>query len=212
MRCYLWWCDTLYDDVTLSMWCDTRYVAQRYIENPYLVGGKKFDLRLYVLVTSYMPLTVWMYRSGFARFSNSRFSMNAKGLNDVACTWPKSDFWGFLFFIFYFFFKGLSDVTCTWPKSPLCRDVTKKVPYVVTWYSKCTRALTFEDFWFVILYFLFCVRQCTWRMWPSKKPAPTMTRYDDVTLCMMMWHYVWWCDTMYDDVTLCMMMWHYVWW
>jgi hypothetical protein len=29
----------------------------------------------------------------------------------------------------------------------------------------------------------------------------------DVTLCMMMWHYVWWCDTMYDDVTLCMMMW-----
>ena len=25
--------------------------------------------------------------------------------------------------------------------------------------------------------------------------------YDDVTLCMMMWHYVWWCDTMYDDVT-----------
>ena len=24
-----------------------------------------------------------------------------------------------------------------------------------------------------------------------------------VTLCMMMWHYVWWCDTMYDDVTLC---------
>ena len=26
--------------------------------------------------------------------------------------------------------------------------------------------------------------------------------YDDVTLCMMMWHYVWWCDTMYDDVTL----------
>ena len=56
------------------------YVVQRYIENPYLIGGKKFDLRLYVLVLSYSPLTVYLYRSGFARFSGSRFSMDRDGL------------------------------------------------------------------------------------------------------------------------------------
>jgi len=59
------------------------YVVQRYLSDPLLVGGKKFDLRLYVLVTSYTPLTVYMYRSGFARFSHARFSMDAADLADA---------------------------------------------------------------------------------------------------------------------------------
>ncbi|XP_077656173.1 putative tubulin polyglutamylase TTLL9 isoform X2 [Urocitellus parryii] len=53
------------------------YVAQRYIENPYLIGGRKFDLRVYVLVMSYIPLRAWLYRDGFARFSNTRFTLNS---------------------------------------------------------------------------------------------------------------------------------------
>ena len=53
------------------------YVVQRYIEKPYLIGGKKFDIRVYVLVMSYTPLKAWLYRSGFARFSNTRFSLDS---------------------------------------------------------------------------------------------------------------------------------------
>ena len=50
------------------------YVVQKYIQFPLLVGGKKFDMRLYSLVTSFSPLKVYQYRRGFARFTNSRYS------------------------------------------------------------------------------------------------------------------------------------------
>lgn len=59
------------------------YIVQRYIENPYLIGGKKFDIRAYVLVTSYYPLTVYIHRNAFCRFSNSQFSMQAKDISNM---------------------------------------------------------------------------------------------------------------------------------
>ncbi|KAF0852603.1 tubulin tyrosine ligase [Andalucia godoyi] len=59
------------------------YVVQKYVDRPYLVGGKKFDLRLYALVTSYSPLTVWIYRAGFARFSHHRFSMESSEMDNA---------------------------------------------------------------------------------------------------------------------------------
>jgi len=50
------------------------YVISRYIENPLLVAGKKFDLRIYVLVSSYRPLRVYQYVHGFARFCNAKYN------------------------------------------------------------------------------------------------------------------------------------------
>jgi len=61
----------------------TSYVAQRYIHNPYLVGGKKFDMRIYALVLSYAPLKVYLYREGFARFTNAAFSLDKDDLSNI---------------------------------------------------------------------------------------------------------------------------------
>ena len=61
---------------------DETYVCQKYIYNPLLLGGKKFDMRVYALVTCYNPLTVYLYRTGFSRFTSIKYSLNPDDLNN----------------------------------------------------------------------------------------------------------------------------------
>ncbi|KAM7249023.1 hypothetical protein ACFE04_011122 [Oxalis oulophora] len=55
-------------------------VVAKYIENPLLVNGCKCDLRLYVVVTSYNPLLVYLYEEGLVRFATVKYDLKEKNL------------------------------------------------------------------------------------------------------------------------------------
>ncbi|KFH10037.1 Tubulin-tyrosine ligase family protein [Toxoplasma gondii MAS] len=65
---------------------DIRYtdnlVVQEYIANPLLLNGRKFDLRLYVLVTSFNPLEAFVYKQGFARVARVPFTLDPEHLDN----------------------------------------------------------------------------------------------------------------------------------
>ncbi len=58
-------------------------VIQKYLTNPLLLDGYKFDLRIYVLVTSYSPLEAFIYQEGFARFGSRPYTSHSESLNDI---------------------------------------------------------------------------------------------------------------------------------
>ncbi|KAM6202402.1 LOW QUALITY PROTEIN: tubulin polyglutamylase TTLL13 [Rhynchocyon petersi] len=59
-------------------------ICQQYISKPFLIDGFKFDMRIYVLITSCDPLRIFMYEEGLARFATMPYvEPNSNNLDDV---------------------------------------------------------------------------------------------------------------------------------
>lgn len=57
-------------------------LACRYVHNPHLINGLKYDLRVYVLVTQFNPLKVYIYNDGLVRFATEKYNLDPKRLNE----------------------------------------------------------------------------------------------------------------------------------
>eukprot|EP00892_Ulva_mutabilis_P011796 jgi/Ulvmu1/898/UM101_0006.1 len=58
---------------------EERAVAQEYIRRPMLIGGLKFDIRVYALVLCAEPLSVFVFRRGLVRFATVAYRPPTSG-------------------------------------------------------------------------------------------------------------------------------------
>ena len=61
---------------------DKPMIIQRYITNPLIINERKCDLRIYVYVTSFDPLRVYVYNDGVVRFATEKYTNSQDTLSN----------------------------------------------------------------------------------------------------------------------------------
>ncbi|XP_030380051.1 tubulin polyglutamylase ttll-4 [Scaptodrosophila lebanonensis] len=59
---------------------DEQVLVSKYIADPLCIDGHKCDLRIYVLVTSFDPLIIYLYEEGLVRLATVRYDRHADNL------------------------------------------------------------------------------------------------------------------------------------
>ena len=57
-----------------------QFLLTRYINPPHLINKKKYDFRVYILVTGLAPFRLYIYKEGLVRFASEDYSTNIKDL------------------------------------------------------------------------------------------------------------------------------------
>ena len=61
---------------------EKKYIITKYISNVNLINQKKYDLRLYVLITGLKPLRIYLYKEGLVRIASKNYTLNPLSLKN----------------------------------------------------------------------------------------------------------------------------------
>jgi len=59
-----------------------QWICQKYIEQPQLIHGYKFDIRQWVLVQDWNPLTVYVWQQPYLRFAGQKYDNSMSNLSE----------------------------------------------------------------------------------------------------------------------------------
>ena len=58
------------------------YIISKYLGNPHLINEKKYDMRIYVLITGFQPLRVYLYNEGLIRIAVEKYNLKKDTLDN----------------------------------------------------------------------------------------------------------------------------------
>ena len=59
-----------------------KYLISEYLKNPHLIYGRKYDFRLYILVTGLKPLRIYLNKEGLIRIATNNYSLSLESIKD----------------------------------------------------------------------------------------------------------------------------------